>query len=111
MPKKKISIKPLRFHAFDHEPSASFGRIDRQKDQAVIVRVGLPIPTIRVVKPLSLIAGAQILKRENVRRGPLYGIAIRLHKGKAVKFGCRSRQAALELLETLHRYLKVETRH
>lgn len=106
-----VANKALRICAYDRSPSLCLGRIERGKDRAVFLRLGLSLPQCKIISPLSLIAGVQVTKHDKKDRAPNYGIAVKLHKGKHFKFGCRSRDQAMETLRILSKYLAVETRH
>jgi len=103
--------KALRICAYDRSPSFCLGSIERDKDRATFLKLGLALPERKVISPLSLIAGVQVTKHDDENRGPSYGITVKLHKGKHFKFGCRSRDQAMALLRTLTKHLAVETRH
>ncbi|MDR3526809.1 MAG: hypothetical protein P4L57_05980 [Rhizomicrobium sp.] len=84
--------------------------IDRCRDRAVFTNLSLLHPFWRSVQPLSMIVGAQIVKRERGNRQAAYGVALHLFKGPSIRFACRSRAVAQATLAALHKHLPVEMR-
>ena len=95
----------LRVRAYDGSPSVTFLSVDRIQDRAVFFGIGLFLPVRRVIAPLSLIAGIQVVKHERKEGKHEYGVAVRLHQGKHIKMGCRSRDQAMNIMRKIARYL------
>ena len=100
----------VRIHASGSGLSLGCIAIDRYRDRAVFYNLSLLRPFWRTVQPLSMIVGAQIIKRERGNRQPAYGVVMHLFKGPSIRFACRSRAVAQATLEALHRHLPVEMR-
>jgi hypothetical protein len=100
----------LRVRAYDGSPSLTFLSVDRIQDRAVFFGIGLFLPVRRVITPLSLIAGIQVVKHERKEGKSEYGVTVRLHQGKHIKLGCRSRDQAMTIMRNIARYLGLQHR-
>jgi hypothetical protein len=89
----------------------TFFSVNWAHDRAVLHGFGLFLPVRRVIAPLSLIAGIQVVKHQREEGKAEYGIAVRLHKGEHIKFSCRSRDQAMAIMRKTTRYLGLEHLH
>ena len=105
---RAVRLSPASFYAAGPLLSLTRITVDRLGDRAIFLTLGLTIPSVRIISPLSMIVGAQVIKGDQSE--PDYSIKVRLYEGNHIRFACRTRAIAMATYQALRHHLPVETR-
>lgn len=104
-------LRVLRLIAFDGRPSLSLVAINKRNDRAFVFCLAPFSFVSRFIRPLSNVAGVRVMKRERMNGKTEYGISLQVFRGDDAKFGCHSREQAMNIMHKLSHHLGLANRH
>jgi hypothetical protein len=108
MPVLHHSDNRLRVACVCFDAAGALVDLDRTHDRAEVYRLAFVLPFGRDVTHLSEITAVQVRKQEHDDGRASYGLVLRLKHGQDIKFGCRSREAAVKTMQLVTKFLKPE---
>lgn len=106
----KTSLPVLRLLAYDRKPSLTYLAFDKKHDRARLLKVGVFPPELRTISSLASITDILVTKHEDIENQPSYGAVLRIRNDRPIRFGCASRDRAMEIMHKTAHYLGLRHR-
>lgn len=98
----------LKVRSISVDHAGAMASFDRTRNRVVVYGLAFVVPFRRDAAALSDITGVQVRKCEKDNGDASYGVVLRRRQSEDIKFGCSSRDDAMNTMRQIAKFLELE---